>query len=203
MNYELQRLQNLLPNDLLDRVTISSSIERQSILICTKKVKDRSYSIEIDDNDWQKIDLDYRNLLFWHEIARIQQHSIKSYRWESIVFTAGLGMSILEVTSQQVFLLSLYLLLTLVAGWQLYQNNRGESYLRMVTQADKQAIVLARQFGYSLPQAYRSLHGAIKILMQRSPQSLPDKQYQTRLQVLEINAIEQRKQIQHLTELSL
>ncbi|PSB00578.1 DUF3318 domain-containing protein [Merismopedia glauca] len=112
MNAELKRLEKLLPNDLLPLVAIAiqqrtsaSSTDSRLTLIRTKRLDRKSYRIEIDGNSWQEIDLDYRNLLFWHEVARIQQHSIASYPWELIVFAAGLGMSMIEVTSQQVLLL--------------------------------------------------------------------------------------------------
>jgi hypothetical protein len=204
MNDELKRLETLLPNDLLSQVAITkcrrsliaSFTTNQLTLIRTKRLAQKRHQIEIDFNAWQEIDLDYRNLLFWHEVARIQQHSVRSDRWQLSVLAAGLGMSILEVTSQQVVLLSIYLLLTAIALWQLYQNNRGESYLRSATQADQGAILLAQQFGYSLPRAYRNLRGAIKMLLRRSHQGLLAKQYQTRLQVLEISAIKQREEIQ-------
>jgi hypothetical protein len=203
MNNELNRLETLLPDDLLGQIAIASSAEHRPRLILTKKLAKKRHQIEIDLNAWQEIDLDYRNLLFWYEVARIQQHSVPSDRWQLIVFTAGLGMSTLEVTSHHVLLLAVYLLLTAIAGWQLYQNNRGESYLRTVTQADQGAILLAQQFGYSLPRAYRSLRGAINMLLKRSPKGFLAAQYQTRRQVLEINAIKERNQVEQLRKLSL
>ncbi|MEY2856420.1 MAG: hypothetical protein RLZZ74_729 [Cyanobacteriota bacterium] len=203
MNNELNRLETLLPDNLLTQIAIASSAEHRPRLILTKKLAKKRHQIEIDLNAWQEIDLDYRNLLFWYEVARIQQHSVPSDRWQLIVFTAGLGMSTLEITSHHVLLLAVYLLLTVIAGWQLYQNNRGESYLRAATQADQGAILLAQQFGYSLPRAYRSLRGAISMLLKRSPKKFLAAQYQTRRQVLEINAIKDRNQVEQLRKLSL
>jgi hypothetical protein len=203
MNNELNRLETLIPDNLLTQIAIASSAEQRPRLILTKKLAKKRHQIEIDLNAWQEIDLDYRNLLFWYEVARIQQHSVPSDRWQLIVFTAGLGMSTLEITSHHVLLLAVYLLLTVIAGWQLYQNNRGESYLRAATQADQGAILLAQQFGYSLPRAYRSLRGAINMLLKRSPKKFLAAQYQTRRQVLEINAIKDRNQVEQLRKLSL
>jgi hypothetical protein len=203
MNNELNRLETLLPDNLLTQIAIASSAEHRPRLILTKKLAKKRHQIEIDLNAWQEIDLDYRNLLFWYEVARIQQHSVPSDRWQLIVFTAGLGMSTLEITSHHVLLLAVYLLLTVIAGWQLYQNNRGESYLRAATQADQGAILFAQQFGYSLPRAYRSLRGAINMLLKRSPKGFLAAQYQTRRQVLEINAIKDRNQVEQLRKLSL
>jgi hypothetical protein len=187
---------------LLGQIAISSSAEHKPKLIFTKKLAKKRHQIEIDFNAWQEIDIDYRNLLFWHEVARIQQHSVLSDRWQLIVFTAGLGMSTLEVTSHHVLLLAVYLLLTVIAGWQLYQNNRGESCLRAAAQADQGALLLAQQFGYSLPKAYRSLRGAITMLLKRSPKRFLEAQYQTRRQVLEINAIKEKNQVQQSKTLS-
>jgi Protein of unknown function (DUF3318) len=203
MNNELKRLETLIPDNLLAQIAIASSTEHRPKLIFTKKLAKKRHQIEIDFNAWQEIDIDYRNLLFWHEVARIQQHSVRSDRWQLVVFTAALGMSTLEVTSHQVLLLAIYLLLAVIAGWQLYQNNRGESYLRAATQADQGAIILAQQFGYSLPKAYRSLRGAITMLLKRSPQGFLTTQYQTRRQALEINAIKGRNKVQQLKKLSL
>jgi hypothetical protein len=185
---EIERLKSLLPN-LLTRVSIAVSTETRPSLICTKNTDKDRFAIQIDLIAWEQIEPDYRNLLFWHEVARIQQHSVRSQRWETIVFASGLAMSVLEVVSQNVLLLSVYLLLAGIAGWQLYQSNRGESHLREATRADRGAILLATEFGYSLPKAYRSLHRALKILSAHSPNSYLAKDYQTRLQVLEISAI--------------
>jgi hypothetical protein len=195
MNNESKRLETLIPESLLAQIEIVSSAERRPKLIHTKKLARKRHQIAIDFNAWQEIDIDYRNLLLWYEVARIQQHSVSSDRWQLIVFTAALGMSTLEVTSHQVLLLAVYLLLSVIVGWQLYQNNRGESYLRAATQADQGAILLAQQFGYSLPKAYRSLRGAIGMLLKRSPKSFLAAQYQTRRQVLEINAIKERNKV--------
>lgn len=236
MNKELERLETLIPNELLGKIVIAncqsasaprhpfpaflkdtaSHIKRQGLrvtvgqirqitskLIWIKKLNAKRYQIEIDFHDWQEIDIDYRNLLFWHEVAKIQQHSVDSQRWQLVVFATGLVMSMFEINSQQVLLLAIYLLLTLVAGWQLYQNHRGESYLRAATQADQGAIILAQQFGYPLPKAYRSLRGGIKILLKRSPKNLLAKQYQTRCQVLEINAIKQRQKVAIFSKLQI
>lgn len=191
---EFNRLQTLLPEELLSKVKIISATKDKKKPIYTSKLTDNTYTIEIDSSDWKRLDIDSRNLLFWHEVARIQQYSVGSYNWESAVFGIGLCMSAMEVTSQHIWLLSVYLLLTLVAGWQLYQNRLGESYMRIVTQGDRGAMLLAQQFGYSLQEAYASLHGAIEMLLKRSPQSSIAKQYKTRLQVLEIWASDRRKE---------
>jgi hypothetical protein len=64
------------------------------------------------------------------------------------------------------------------------------------------AILLAQQFGYSQPKAYRSLYRAIKMLLARSPQGWLAKLDRRRLQVLEISAIENRKKVQQSTQIS-
>jgi Protein of unknown function (DUF3318) len=187
---EIERLKKLLPNDLLSRVSIAISTETQASLMLTKKLDRDRFVIQLDPN-YLKIETDYRNLLFWHEVARIQQHSVRFDRWEKIIFTAGLSMSMLEIFSQNVLLLAIYLLLTAIAGWQLYQSNRGENYFKQGTKADRGAILLATEFGYSLPKAYSSLHKALKISSAQAPKSHLLKEYQTRLQVLEISSIAQ------------
>jgi hypothetical protein len=185
---EIERLKNLLPNELKSCVSIAIVKDSRSHLIRTKKTEKNRCTIQIDSKCLE-IKSDYRNLLFWHEVARIQKHSVRGDRWEKIILTAGLSMSVLEIFSQNVLLLAIYLLLAGIAGWQLYQSNLGESHFKQATQADRSAIILATEFGYSFPKAYNSLHQALKILLAQAPKGHLLKEYQTRLQVLEISAI--------------
>jgi Protein of unknown function (DUF3318) len=192
-NYlEISRLKNLLPigwNNETSILTVSAKKNRwdKSSLITTSKKKGDTFSIVIDFRRWQYFDEDARNLLWWHELALIQQRSIKSYRQTILIGATGLMLAASQILSQDVVMLSIGLTIAGLAGFQLYQNRRGERYIRQITQADQGAISIARQFGYSTASASANLHSALKILATQATSSTA-KIYYTRLQVLDICA---------------
>lgn len=183
---ELDRLKSLLPNKLEYLVIITKAKEVKPALIKTKKVEKNRCAIQIDLIRWQELNLDQQNLLFWYEVALIQNQAIASTNWERLVLSIGLGSSLLEVVAQNVILLSAYLLVTGLVAYQLYQQHWGEKSLKKLTQADQGAIALAIQFGYPLPKAYLSLQSALQTLIQQTPDKLIKARYATRLQVLQI-----------------
>ena len=54
--------------------------------------------------------------------------------------------------------------------------------------ADEKAITLATRFGYSLPNAYKSLGSALKTLIEMTPSRRKRKKYEERLQALRRSA---------------
>ena len=54
--------------------------------------------------------------------------------------------------------------------------------------ADEKAIALATRFGYSLPNAYKSLGSALKTLIEQTPNRGKRKKYEERLQALRRSA---------------
>lgn len=130
--------------------------------------------------------MDQRNLLFWYEVALIQNQAIAPTNWEWLVLSIGLGSSLFEVVAQNVLLLSAYLLVAGLVAYQLYQHHWGEKSLKKLTNTDQDAITLATEFGYTLPKAYLSLQSALKTLIQQTPEKLIQARYATRLQVLQI-----------------
>ena len=147
--------------------------------------------MQIDLMRWQELNSDQRDLLFWHEVARIQNRTV-ALQWERTVLIIGLLISLTELLSQNLLSLSVSLAVALLAGYQLYQRNQGERSLREATLADQSALNLAVQFGYSLSQAYSSLHNALKTLSSQTSQKSLWRKYQVRLQVLEICAEKKR-----------
>jgi hypothetical protein len=182
---EIKRLQLLIPNQLQDLVTIEPSRDVQHKLIHTRKIR-RCCLIQIDLLQWQSLDRGWQNLLFWHEIAKIQNGSIESDRSEYISIAAGLGIAWIDMFAQNIGLLTASLL---VAGWasfRLYQKHLGEKNLQRLTVADRDAIELAVQFGYDRSTAGQLLATAIKeVAKQTQHKSIRDR-YATRLQVLSL-----------------
>ena len=54
------------------------------------------------------------------------------------------------------------------AGYRLYVKNNSEKKLQDAIYADERAIDLACRFGYSIPNAYKSLGGALKELIDKT-----------------------------------
>jgi hypothetical protein len=106
--------------------------------------------------------LDHRNLLFWHEVGRIQNDAVPRDGWEMAALAIGLGGAIGELWVQDGLLLMMALGLSGFAGYRLYLKNNNEKRLQDAIAADERAIDLACRFGYSLPNAYKSLGGALK-----------------------------------------
>jgi Protein of unknown function (DUF3318) len=185
---ETQRLLALLPVALRSQVNIcqpeTHSSTKPRAAITTQKVG-HQFSIQIDSDKWQKLNIDQRNLMFWHEISRIQNRSIIQFAWEPIVIGGAFSVALLEIFLQNFWSLSFALLAVGLALNQLYQRRWGEQGLRELTAADQAAIELAMQAGYSFSQAYRHLQDALRLLLKQSPRH-QRRQYQVRLNVLEL-----------------
>jgi Protein of unknown function (DUF3318) len=187
------RLKNLLPVDLDSRISIRPFtmqktwlVRGRRPLISTHKTAGHSFLITIDFQRWRSFDEDARNLLWWHQIAFIQQHSLQDARPILVAGIGGLALAASQLVTQDVVMLSIGLTIAGLAGFQLYQNRRGERYIRQLTRADQGAILIAKQFGYSPVSAAANLHSALKILIAQVKTGQLAKVYQTRLQVLEI-----------------
>jgi Protein of unknown function (DUF3318) len=185
---EVQRLKTLLPDALSHCVTIAQSIDVKPSLIHTQQLKKRRFEIQLDLLRWQLLDTAQRDLLFWHEVARIQGRAIVHNQRDLMLLGVGLGTALLDTAMQNVLLLSGSLLVAGLAGYQLYQRNRGERSLKKATAADQAAIALAVQFGYDFPSAYDNLHSALTTLAKQAPHNAQRVRYEARQNVLEIFA---------------
>jgi Protein of unknown function (DUF3318) len=139
--------------------------------------------------------MDQRNLLFWHEVARIQNDTIARDGWEMAALAIGLGGAVGELWVQDGLLLVLALTLCGVSGWRLYQKNNGEKNLKEAIEADEKALALATRFGYTLPNAYKSLGSALKTLIEQTSKKQQRAKYEARLQALKRNAAKAKAKV--------
>jgi hypothetical protein len=185
---ELRRLKSLLPPELQSWVMVEGTTEINPPLVRCEEIGKDEVEIQIDLAKWENLAIDQRNLLFWHEVARIQNDTIPREGWEMAALAIGLGGAVGELWVQDGLLLVLALALCGISGYRLWQKNNGEKTLKEALEADEKAIALATRFGYSLPNAYKSLGSALKTLIEQTPNRRQRKKYETRLQALRKSA---------------
>lgn len=193
---ELQRLKGLLPPELQSWVFVEAATAVDPPLITCEEVGKDEVEIQVDLARWDQFALDQRNLLFWHEVARIQNDTIPRDGWEMAALAIGLGGAVGELWVQDGLLLVLALGLSGFAGYRLYVKNNGEKKLQEALAADERAIALATRFGYSLPNAYRSLGSALKTLTEQTPKKKQRSKYEARLQALRRSAAKAKAKAQ-------
>ncbi|WAL59433.1 DUF3318 domain-containing protein [Thermocoleostomius sinensis] len=191
---ELRRLKTLLPPELKSWVTIEASTAINPPLITSEEIGKDQVEVQVDLAKWDQFALDQRNLLFWHEVARIQNDTIPKDGWEMAALAIGLGGAVGELWVQDGLLLLLALALCGVSGWRLYQRNNGEKTLQEAIQADEKAISLATRFGYTLPNAYKSLGSALKVLIEQTPKKKQRRRFEARLDALKKSASKAKTQ---------
>jgi hypothetical protein len=185
---ELRRLKSLLPPELQSWVMVEGSTEVNPPLIRCEEIGRDEVEVQVDLVKWENLAIDQRNLLFWHEVARIQNDTIPREGWEMAALAIGLGGAVGELWVQDGLLLLLALALCGISGYRLWQKNNGDKKLKEAIEADDKAIALATRFGYSLPNAYKSLGSAFKTLIEQTPNRRQRKQYEARLQALRRSA---------------
>jgi Protein of unknown function (DUF3318) len=185
---ELRRLKGLLPPELQSWVTVEGSTEVNPPIIRSEEIGKDQVEIQIDLAKWDNLAMDQRNLLFWHEVARIQNDTIPKDGWEMAALAIGLGGAVGELWVQDGLLLILAMALCGVSGWRLYQKNNGQKQVTELVEADEKAIALAQRFGYTLPNAYKSLGSALKTLIEMSPSKRQRSKFEARLSALKKSA---------------
>ncbi len=185
---ELRRLRTLLPPELQSWVSVEATTAVNPPLLTCEEIGKDEVEIQIDMVKWEQLATDQRNLLFWHEVARIQNDTIPKDGWEMAALAIGLGGAVGELWVQDGLLLLLALGLCGVSGWRLWQKNNTEKTLKEVLEADEKAIALATRFGYTLPNAYKSLGSALKMLIEQSPKKGLRSKYEARLDALKKSA---------------
>lgn len=185
---ELRRLKTLLPPELQSWVMVEGTTEVNPPLLRSEEIGRDEVEIQIDLVKWEQLALDQRNLLFWHEVARVQNDTISKDGWEMAALAIGLGGAVGELWVQDGLLLLLALGLCGISGYRLYQKNNGQKTLKEATEADEKAIALATRFGYSVPNAYKSLGSALKTLIESTPGRRQRVKYEARLQALKRSA---------------
>jgi len=185
---ELQRLKNLLPPENESWVFVEAAAAIDPPLITLEEIGRDEVEIQIDLDEWDNYAIDHRNLLFWHEVGKIQNDTIPRDGWEMAALAIGLGGAIGELWVQDGLLLLLALGLSSFAGYRLYLKNNSEKKLQDAIYADERAIDLACRFGYSIPNAYKSLGGALKELIEKTRKKKKRSFFEDRLDALRKSA---------------
>ena len=192
---ELQRLKSLLPPENQSWVFIEAAAAIDPPLITLEEIGRDEVEIQIDLDEWDNYAIDHRNLLFWHEVGKIQNDTIPRDGWEMAALAIGLGGAIGELWVQDGLLLLLALGLSSFAGYRLYIKNNSEKKLQDAIFADERAIDLACRFGYSIPNAYKSLGGALKELIEKTRKKKKRSFFEDRLDALRKSAEKARSEL--------
>jgi hypothetical protein len=192
---ELQRLKNLLPPENESWVFVEAAAAIDPPLITLEEIGRDEVEIQIDLDEWDNYAIDHRNLLFWHEVGKIQNDTIPRDGWEMAALAIGLGGAIGELWVQDGLLLLLALGLSSFAGYRLYLKNNSEKKLQDAIYADERAIDLACRFGYSIPNAYKSLGGALKELIEKTRKKKKRSFFEDRLDALRKSAEKARSEL--------
>ena len=192
---ELQRLKSLLPPENESWVFIEAAAAIDPPLITLEEIGRDEVEIQIDLDEWDNFAIDHRNLLFWHEVGKIQNDTIPRDGWEMAALAIGLGGAIGELWVQDGLLLLLALGLSSFAGYRLYLKNNSEKKLQDAIYADERAIDLACRFGYSIPNAYKSLGGALKELIDMTRKKKKRSVFEDRLDALRKSAEKARSEL--------
>ena len=192
---ELQRLKSLLPPENESWVFIEAAVAIDPPLITLEEIGRDEVEIQIDLEKWDDLAIDHRNLLLWHEVGKIQNDTIPRDGWEMAALAIGLGGAIGELWVQDGLLLLLALGLSGFAGYRLYIKNNSEKKLQDAISADERAIDLACRFGYSIPNAYKSLGGALKELIDKTRKKKKRAFFEDRLEALRKSAEKARAEL--------
>ena len=192
---ELQRLKNLLPPENESWVFVEAAAAIDPPLITLEEIGRDEVEIQIDLDEWDNFAIDHRNLLFWHEVGKIQNDTIPRDGWEMAALAIGLGGAIGELWVQDGLLLLLALGLSSFAGYRLYLKNNSEKKLQDAIYADEWAFDLACRFGYSIPNAYKSLGGALKELIDKTRKKKKSSFFEDRLDALRKSAEKARSEL--------
>ena len=192
---ELQRLKKLLPPENESWVFVEAAAAIDPPLITLEEIGRDEVEIQIDLDEWDNFAIDHRNLLFWHEVGKIQNDTIPRDGWEMAALAIGLGGAIGELWVQDGLLLLLALGLSSFAGYRLYIKNNSEKKLQDAIFADERAIDLACRFGYSIPNAYKSLGGALKELIDKTRKKKKRSFFEDRLDALRKSAEKARSEL--------
>jgi len=192
---ELQRLKSLLPPENESWVFVEATASIDPPLITLEEIGRDEVEIQIDLDEWDNFAIDHRNLLFWHEVGKVQNDTIPRDGWEMAALAIGLGGAIGELWVQDGLLLLLALGLSSFAGYRLYLKNNSEKKLQDAIFADERAIDLACRFGYSIPNAYKSLGGALKELIEKTRKKKKRSFFEDRLDALRKSAEKARSEL--------
>jgi hypothetical protein len=190
---ELRRLEDLLPPELQAWVKVIPADGIRPKLITCEEAGGDEVVVIIDMLQWERLAQDQRNLLFWHEVARIQNDTIPKDGWEVAALAIGLGGAVGELWVQNGLLFVLALAICGVAGFQLWRRGSTKKDIKTLIEADRGAIKLAVRNGYALPAAYKSLGSALKLLVSDSGRGRERGNLDKRLEALRTEASKARR----------
>ena len=181
---EVKRLRSLLPAELQSWVDIHvTGTYKPELISCTDALGDR-IAIELDLAHWQELPREQRDLLFLHQVARIQSDTVPKEGWEKSAFLIGLGGAVGEIWVQDTWLLLISLALASVAGVRLYRRRKSRKAVRDIYAADRKAVNLAVRQGYTSQVAHRSLISALQGQCNRAQTADLKTQYRARAEAL-------------------
>jgi len=184
-----------LPPENESWVFIEAAAAIDPPLITLEEIGRDEVEIQIDLDEWENFAIAHRNLLFWHEVGKIQNDTIPRDGWEMAALAIGLGGAIGELWVQDGLLLLLALGLSSFAGYRLYLKNNSEKKLQDAIFADERAIDHACRFGNSIPNAYKSLGGALKELIDKTRKKKKRSFFEDRLDALRKSAEKARSEL--------
>jgi len=192
---ELQRLKSLLPPENESWVFVEAAAAIDPPLITLEEIGREEVEIQIDLDEWENFAIVHRNLLFWHEVGKIQYDTIPRDGWEMAALAIGLGGAIGELWVQDGLLLLLALGLSSFAGYRLYLKNNSEKKLQDAIYADERAIDLACRYRYTNTHYYKSLGGALKELIDKTRKKKKRSFFEDRLDALRKSAEKARSEL--------
>ncbi|MFM7601308.1 MAG: DUF3318 domain-containing protein [Pseudanabaena sp.] len=190
---EIRRLQDLLPPELQAWVKVLNADGVRPPLIACEEAGGDEVVILVDMVRWERLAEDQRNLLYWHEVARIQNDAVPKDGWEVAALAIGLGGAVGELWVQNGLLFVLALGICGVAGFQLWRKGTSKKDIRNLIEADQGAIRLAVRNGYPLPAAYKSLGSALKIMLSDTSKGRSRTLIEKRLDALRAEANKARR----------
>ncbi len=190
---ELRRLEDLLPPELQAWVKVIPADGIRPKLITCEEAGGDEVVVIIDMLQWERLAQDHRNLLFWHEVARIQNDTIPKDGWEVAALAIGLGGAVGELWVQNGILFMMALAICGVAGFQLWRRGSTKKDVKTLIEADRGAIKLAVRNGYALPAAYKSLGSALKLLVSEAGRGRERGNLDKRLEALRNEASKARR----------
>ncbi len=194
---EIRRLQDLLPPELQAWVKVLNADGVRPPIIASEEAGGDEVVILIDMVRWERMAEDQRNLLYWHEVARIQNDAVPKDGWEVAALAIGLGGAVGELWVQNGLLFVLALGICGVAGFQLWRKGTSKKDIRNLIEADQGAVRLAVRNGYPLPAAYKSLGSALKIMMSDASKGRSRTLLEKRLDALRSEANKARRTYQN------
>jgi hypothetical protein len=190
---EIRRLQDLLPPELQAWVKVLNADGVRPPLITCEEAGGDEVVILVDMVRWERLAEDQRNLLYWHEVARIQNDAVPKDGWEVASLAIGLGGAVGELWVQNGLLFVLALGICGIAGFQLWRKGTSKKDIRNLIEADQGAIRLAVRNGYPLPAAYKSLGSALKIMLSDASKGRSRTLIEKRLDALRAEANKARR----------